>query len=1331
LFLLICAALCACKDKGAQTNPPVPPNSDSPGADTASGLTNATAPATATPEQIGSVVQVRVTMGGLPSKTYTGAILHRDEIKHAAAHFEQNRCVVALLQDWTEEQLRLPDCKFSISRNLPNEVGDFETRAYHARLLGFDSQTKIATLGYHQQISADAEVGFRLMRDSGAADSGTALRFAFGTTRVVSRPAGRQAMVLQPGALILESTSFSAARGADGDLKFPESESGTISDEAPLIVGAPAVLKGFALASSDGKARLVPAIPGRIPVELPKAQASSLTFSGSRESTIVRFQFEAVGQHPMPEQVTVKIEKLAPGRKVDLAALAEPFSAIAATTQAQATYLNGKPQKGAFTLEAPDAEGSENAFLVQLAWKLFPEEKEPSIFARPFLIRLARQSGGIVPTTEGVSNLNEAKPKPDAAISTLPQESMVTGLFPIAGGREVLVQLQAQPHWKRYSLEKKEWLPLPNVSLSDCDLAGNLSHLFVLNRANSQLSRYRLTDLTLAGSVRLQLAGEQWNVRAGCISDRAPVHVLTTKDHASFDPETLQRKDYAPQVSGSLGVQSLRRSTGDGMTLVVDVERASERPLVYAGDLLGLRQAPLDSPREDTPAVSGYFSVNEGLRSRANEAGRWSELPAPERLMKGRGSAYLFALPNVPFYVRAFPAQPEIIPPAPPLVQCVGFSDRQPLAEFDAPELAAVFPLNRPHHLPRHPFCFDPLSRRVLTLAGDQKSLVVRDLTFAAGHALPVLLNWPDTSLVRGGEFEFRPEFFGEGKVTAELVGPKEPTELKVEDKVISFRVAPGELATLLFLTIKLEGPGESVIHTVPLHVAGAPQVYAMPAESPVDAADQFGNTPTSLRTGKGDRRGLVSSIYLSPSPVQEALGPVQGHLALITHAKNLDLLSLETKRVVHSMPVAENATYFSGCGALYEYDADKRSLTRITVPDGRRGARLTMPAETEFCAIGLGSQPADPLTVIWEKKLPPRKPGAPYAGWNSYLVPQILNSETLAAAGWAPPQIWASGAAAKPVPGANPKPDPMSEALRIFRTFVSKTPRQLAGSRSGAMLVLPQHLMVISPQYAILAPYPAARDGFPNGPYGAPRAFGSITGIVASNTEGMVVRNGVEQSLVRQGGGQPSPCGRYQLLPPSDAGGGPPFEIRALEGSRPILRIHRHAVSDCDLESPRTGVVERPRLLQDSGPLMLISRGGKLLQFVELDVPRIAQELQPAGFHVVSQPVPCVMEGTPYEYQIQVNNPAAVASYKLRAKRDDVTVSPTGKVSMRPPATVLTPMQMAVSLEIAGTNGQSVLHEFALLVLPRKVPPPSPPAGPSGTRPLGSGTIPRLPGTR
>src|SRR5204863_6373263 len=104
--------------------------------------------------------------------------------------------------------------------------------------------------------------------------------------------------------------------------------------------------------------------------------------------------------------------------------------------------------------------------------------------------------------------------------------------------------------------------------------------------------------------------------------------------------------------------------------------------------------------------------------------------------------------------------------------------------------------------------------------------LIVRDLTYQADRRQPVLLNWPDTSLTRGGDFQFRPVVFGEGQVSAELLGPKEPTEVKVDEQGISFRIAPNELATLFMLNIKISGPRDPVHYAVPLHVMGAPQAY-------------------------------------------------------------------------------------------------------------------------------------------------------------------------------------------------------------------------------------------------------------------------------------------------------------------------------------------------------------------------------------------------------------------------------------------------------------------------------------------------------------------------
>ena len=147
-------------------------------------------------------------------------------------------------------------------------------------------------------------------------------------------------------------------------------------------------------------------------------------------------------------------------------------------------------------------------------------------------------------------------------------------------------------------------------------------------------------------------------------------------------------------------------------------------------------------------------------------------------------------------------------------------------------------------------------------------------------------------------------------------------------------------------------------------------------------------------------------------------------------------------------------------------------------------------------------------------------------------------------------------------------------------------------------------------------------------------------------------------------------------------------------------------------------------QLLQDDGPAVIRSRGGRLLEFVALDIPRLALELAPDNFHVTSQPMPVLFEGGTYEYQIQVNNPALVSGFKLREAPPNATVSQTGLVRFSSPQNVRAPLQLSVSIEITAKNGRAVVHQFPIVVLPRTLPAPAsqntrPPSAPSGFNPL------------
>src|SRR5207244_6174918 len=120
---------------------------------------------------------------------------------------------------------------------------------------------------------------------------------------------------------------------------------------------------------------------------------------------------------------------------------------------------------------------------------------------------------------------------------SFPMEATVTAVYEFAGGSEVLMQLEGAPFWKRFSMEKKAWLPLPPVNLSTVDMAGNRSRLFILDRGAAEVRSYNLSDLSPVGSAKVDALGNQFFcIRAGCNSDRAPIYVHANRHLAALDP---------------------------------------------------------------------------------------------------------------------------------------------------------------------------------------------------------------------------------------------------------------------------------------------------------------------------------------------------------------------------------------------------------------------------------------------------------------------------------------------------------------------------------------------------------------------------------------------------------------------------------------------------------------------------------------------------------------------------------------------------------------------------------------------------------------------------
>jgi hypothetical protein len=783
-------------------------------------------------------------------------------------------------------------------------------------------------------------------------------------------------------------------------------------------------------------------------------------------------------------------------------------------------------------------------------------------------------------------------------------------------------------------------------------------------------------------------------MRAGCNSDGARVHVLAEAGAISLAADTLEVKARWNVQTGNQRAFEPGRSygaTGDGLTVVTGIDSMNSS-MTFAADRLGLRPEffGTDWPHFPSTEVSvsrAFVLTQDVLQSCANADGKWAPI-RPERKRAERPVQLL--VPNAPVVIEIAGGDRASIPPLPPKAQCYGFFDSEPFAEVPVPELGSFGAREGAIRSASVEVCFHVATRRLGLLTEDRKNWMVREAMLLPDRKQPVLLNWPDTALERGGEFRFAPALLSPAKLQAELLGPKEPVTVTVTDRDVSFRVAENELASLLLLKLRLVAPdGASVVYPIPVHVQGAPVAIAQA---------QPGNKETSLAgasfkwlsMSKAGLKALPSTFYHSADPVQEIHGPIAGHLVFSTTAQRLDVFSLAAKKLVGSVAVSDKTRHYAGAGALFEYDQGTRALTRIELPDGRRSASMVVPANFTIRGLGVGAERGNPMTLFLQR-LPGGEPVQPGAGfWNFDARMVVLNSDTLQPAPWMQPQFWAE------------KPDAvaMKNVLdgAMSRFGVTNFPALIPSSRNGHILGVTQHLLVVSPRYSYAIPYP--NEGFRDYSGYNQRVSGSLTGIITAR-DSKVFKNGVP--LRENPGGELSPCGRYTVCR-SRASEASSFidgvDFETLEGKKQVLTVARIMALHSSLGSD---VGERHlRLAGDTGPLLASSPDRRLFQFVDFDLPKLAHELAPTTFHVSSQPQPIVFENGAYAYPIQVNNPAQVASFKLRSNIPNSAISMAGVLHFRAPPQVRTPAQVDFAVEIVGKQGQTVLHEFPVILLPR-----------------------------
>lgn len=179
------------------------------------------------------------------------------------------------------------------------------------------------------------------------------------------------------------------------------------------------------------------------------------------------------------------------------------------------------------------------------------------------------------------------------------------------------------------------------------------------------------------------------------------------------------------------------------------------------------------------------------------------------------------------------------------------------------------------------------------------------------------------------------------------------------------------------------------------------------------------------------------------------------------------------------------------------------------------------------------------------------------------------------------------------------------------------------------------------------------------------------------------------------------TPDGRYQFRLTRAGGSENCVDVLLAESGRPLLRLGRLPFMGREQFFGTAHPTRRVLMLGENGPLAILSAPGRTLELVDLDIAAAAHQVSPDEFHVVSQPVPFVMEGRGTQYQVRVDNPAAVQAMHLQTAVPGASLSPAGVLTYTAPSTISGPTHVTVSIEITGTKGQTLLHEFPIYVLP------------------------------
>jgi hypothetical protein len=177
------------------------------------------------------------------------------------------------------------------------------------------------------------------------------------------------------------------------------------------------------------------------------------------------------------------------------------------------------------------------------------------------------------------------------------------------------------------------------------------------------------------------------------------------------------------------------------------------------------------------------------------------------------------------------------------------------------------------------------------------------------------------------------------------------------------------------------------------------------------------------------------------------------------------------------------------------------------------------------------------------------------------------------------------------------------------------------------------------------------------------------------------------------------SRCGNYVAWLKIENDGRKQIRLSSANDGRPLLGLAGVELLKLhDGEEQYQRQVLMPR--GDKNLLTVLSRGGLLLQGIDLDLAATFLALEPQSAYVTSHPFPIVAEGRTLDYQVTVSNPAAVSRYELRDRTPGAIITPQGHLSYRAPSQLKQSQQETIAIVIHFKSGEVALHQVPVYVI-------------------------------